>query len=82
MYIYFPAGEDYELVHQNLTFTNGSESGARVCFDIPILNDAIVEGDQHFLAHLESEGGVVIHSPDIVVNIHDDDSKLVKKAFI
>ena len=52
-----------------------------VCFNISVVDDDIVEGDQYFLVHVNSEENVVIHSPYNTIHIHDDDSKLTRLEY-
>jgi hypothetical protein len=70
------AGEDYEAIHETRSFPINSNNGARVCFNITVLDDNVLEGDQYFIAQLESsENNVVIHTPYIKITIGDNESE-------
>lgn len=70
------AGSDYTAVEKILSLPVGSESGDKICVDVPIIDDAVVEETEQFVIHL------LVHDLNVDVpmayayaNIHiiDDD---------
>ena len=46
------AGSDYTAVEKILSLPVGSESGNKVCINVPIIDDTIVEDTEEFVIHL------------------------------
>ena len=75
--IYLPtAGLDYSTVLNPsiLTFSAGSNIGSTACFDVSLLTDTDVEGQEFFFLSLTSSDGLVTISSgqsSATVNIND-----------
>ncbi|MFT3706940.1 MAG: Calx-beta domain-containing protein [Archangium sp.] len=66
------AGVDYSSVSGLLSWTNGDT--AAKSFDVPLLDDSIVEGDETLRVTLSSPtGGATIGSPSVITVAIDDD---------
>ena len=72
----YTAGSDYTAVEKILSLPVGSESGDKICIDVDIIDDAIVEETEQFAIHL------LVHDLNVDVpmayayadvNIIDDD---------
>ena len=46
------AGSDYTAVEKILSLPVGSESGDKICVDVPIIDDTVVEETEQFVIHL------------------------------
>ena len=71
------AGEDYTaLNNQVVTLSNGHKE---VSFQVPILPDTLVEGDQNFTVAIVSAPppGLIFQNQSTIVTIEDDDSVVV-----
>ena len=69
---------DYTSVLEDYTFVSGTRTGSRLCFEISIADDGIVEYDERFSINLQpvNESLVRITFPSIAeVIIIDDDGK-------
>ena len=81
--IYLPtAGLDYStvLTPSILTFGAGSIIGNTACFDVSLLTDSVVEGQEFFFLSLTSSDGLVTISSgqsSATVNIVDISSEFV-----
>ena len=72
----YTAGSDYTAVEKILSLPVGSESGDKICIDVDIIDDVIVEETEQFAIHL------LVHDLNVDVpmayayadvNIIDDD---------
>lgn len=74
------AGEDYEVVSMNLTFSCGSMDNATQCLYVMITNDTLVEGDETFAVALTlttTELGVTTGNDMTAVIIMDNEGQLL-----
>ena len=46
------AGSDYTAVEKILSLPVGSESGDKICIDVAIIDDNVVEETEQFVVHL------------------------------
>ena len=63
-----------------LTFSAGSNIGSTVCFDVSLLTDSVVEGQEFFFLSLTSSDGLITISStqsSATVNIVDISSEFV-----
>lgn len=66
------AGADYTTTSGTLTWTN--QDSATKFVDVPILNDALYEGDETFFVHLSGSTGATLGTPaTATVTIQDDE---------
>ena len=73
----FAENVDYQFVNTTLTFNAVTTT---VSFDVPLIDDEFVEGDETFQMHLEliSNANIVFFPSDTaLVTIEDDDSKML-----
>ena len=82
-YFIFPllAADDYgNLNQQDLEFTN--QTSRRICTEIPIENDSILENNETFTVIINSSDvSVIIEDPLITIVIVDNDSELILLPF-
>ena len=82
-YFLFPlsAVDDYATINQqDLEFTN--QNSRRICTEIPIKNDSILENNETFTAKISSSDvSVIIEDPSITIVIVDNDSELILLPF-
>ena len=75
------AVDDYANINQqDLEFTN--QNSRRICTEIPIENDSILENNETFTAKISSSDvSVIIEDPSITIVIVDNDSELILLPF-
>ena len=62
---------DVEVTNGNITFPSGTLSGTSDCFNISIVVDSILEGDETVTLELASDDAII--GSNISLTIQDDD---------